>query len=141
MIEISSGGDLERAVALVGEALGLEVETEVYMGDRIWGARRRIDVLLSKPDSERVLGIECKFQRNSGSAEEKIPLTVEDIDDWPIRGIVVVHGTGFSPSFVPFLKGQGRIVEFHRLTEWLRFYFRLSRERAEQAEMVLNGES
>ena len=107
MIEISSGGDLERAVALVGEALGLEVETEVYMGDRIWGARRRIDVLLSKPDSERVLGIECKFQRNSGSAEEKIPLTVEDIDDWPIRGIVVVHGTGFSPSFVPFLKGAG----------------------------------
>lgn len=139
MIEIRSGVDLERAVAQVGEALGLEVETQVVMGDRIWGPRRRVDVVLSKPDSERMIGIECKFQRVGGSAEEKIPLTVEDMEDWPIRGSVVLHGEGFSRDFKPFLKGRGRIVEFTRLVEWLRFYFRLPRKQAEQAEMMLNG--
>ena len=139
MIEIASGPDLEQAVARVGRALGLGVETQVVMGDRIWGPRRHVDVVLSKPDSERIIGIECKYQRVSGTVEEKIPLTVKDIEDWPIRGIVVIHGEGFSRDFVPFLKGRGRIVEFRRLTEWLRFYFRLPRERALQAEMMLNG--
>ena len=140
MIEINSGSELERAVVRVGKALGLEVETQVVMGDRIWGPRRHVDVVLSKTDSERIIGIECKYQRQSGSVEEKIPLTVEDIEDWPIRGIVVIHGEGFSRDFVPFLRGRGRIVEFKRLAEWLRFYFRLSRERALQAEMLLNGD-
>lgn len=138
-MEITSGRELEDAVARVGEALGLEVERQVVMGDRIWGTRRHVDVVLSKPDSERMLGIECKFQRSKGTTEEKIPLTVEDIEDWPIRGIVVLHGDGFSNEFKPFLKGRGRIVEFNRLGEWLRFYFRLPRERARQAEMLLNG--
>lgn len=139
MIEVNSGPELERAVARVGEALGLDVETQVVMGDRIWGTRRHVDVVLSKPDSERIIGIECKFQRVPGTVEERIPLTVEDISDWPIRGIVVIHGGGFSRDFVPFLRGRGRIVEFKRLTEWLRFYFRLPRERAQQAELLLNG--
>ncbi len=139
MIEIKSGADLERAVAMVGEALGLEVERQVVMGDRIWGPRRHVDVVLSKPDTERMLGIECKYQRAKGTVEEKISLTVEDMEDWPIRGIVVLHGDGFSRDFRPFLKGRGHIVEFKRLAEWLRFYFRLPRERAQQAELLLNG--
>lgn len=141
MMEIKSGSELEQAVAKVGAALGLEVETQVVMGDRIWGTRRHVDVVLSKPDTERMLGIECKYQRSKGTVEEKIPLTVEDMEDWPIRGIVVLHGEGFSRDFRPFLKGRGRIVEFNRLAEWLRFYFRLPRERARQAEMILNGDS
>jgi len=140
MITISSGADLERAVARVGQALGLEVETQVVMGDRIWGSRRHVDVVLTKPDSERIIGIECKYQRVAGTTEEKIPLTVEDIEDWPIRGIVVIHGAGFSRDLVPFLRGRGRIVEFKRLAEWLRFYFRLPRERAVQAEMLLKDD-
>ncbi len=139
MIEIKSGADLEHAVAIVGKALGLEVERQVVMGDRIWGPRRHVDVVLSKPASERILGIECKFQRSKGTVEEKIPLTVDDMEDWPIRGIVVIHGEGFSKDFRPFLKGRGRIVEYKRLAEWLRFYFRLPREAGHQAELALNG--
>ena len=138
-MDITSGADLEKAVALVGEALGLEVERQVVMGDRIWGTRRHVDIVLSKPDTERMLGIECKYQRSKGTVDEKIPLTVEDMEDWPIRGIVVLHGEGFSRDFRPFLKGRGHIVEFKRLAEWLRFYFRLPRERARQAELLPNG--
>ena len=140
MIEVNSGSGLERAVTRVGEALGLEVETQVVMGDRIWDTRRHVDVVLSKPGSERIIGIECKFQRVPGTVEERIPLTVEDINDWPIRGIVVIHGEGFSRDSVPFLRGRGRIVEFKRLAEWLHFYFCLPRERAQQAELLLNGD-
>lgn len=140
-MEINSGADLEQAVVRIGKALGLEVETQVVMGDRIWGPRRHVDVVLSKPDSERIIGVECKYQRVADTVEEKIPLTVEDINDWPIRGIVVIHGEGFSRDFVPFLRGRGRIVEFKRLAEWLRFYFRLPRERALQAELLLNGDN
>lgn len=35
---------LAAACADVARGLGLQVETEVYVGRRIWGARRRIDV-------------------------------------------------------------------------------------------------
>ena len=37
MIEITSGAELEDTVALIGQMLGLEVERQVVMGDRIWG--------------------------------------------------------------------------------------------------------
>ena len=139
MKQIHNGADLEQAVAQVGKALGLDVERQVVMGDRIWGTRRHVDVVLSKPNSELILGIECKYQQSRGTVEEKIPLTVEDMDDWPIRGIVVLHGDGFSRDFKPFLRARGRIVEFKRLAEWLRFYFRLPREVGQQGEMQLNG--
>src|SRR5690606_29308614 len=73
---------LTAACAEVARQLGLEVETEVYVGRRIWGARRRIDVIVTDPTLRRSLGIEVKYQRTAGSAEEKIPSTIEDIRAW-----------------------------------------------------------
>ena len=140
MIEITSGRELELAVTRVGEAMGLIVETQVEMLDRIWGPRRHVDVVLSSPNGERMLGIECKYQQVRGTAEERIPLTVEDIADWPIDGIVVLHGDGFSKDFVAFLRGRGRLVLFSRLPEYLRFYFRLPREVGHQGQLALEGE-
>ncbi|MBM4410955.1 MAG: hypothetical protein FJ037_06495, partial [Chloroflexi bacterium] len=40
---------LAAACADVARDLGLQVETEVYVGRRIWGARRRIDVVVNDP--------------------------------------------------------------------------------------------
>lgn len=138
-MKIESGPDLERAVVRVGEALGLEAETQVTLGQRIWGRRRQIDVLLTRPDTGVMLGVECKFQRTAGSTEEKILATITDIDAWPIRGIVVMHGDGFSPDFKAFTRSSGKMVEFDELPAWLRFYFGLPRERAIEAEMKLDG--
>ena len=138
-MQIESGPDLERAVVRVGEALGLEAETQVTLGQRIWGRRRQIDVLLTRPDTGVMLGVECKFQRTAGSTEEKILATITDIDAWPIRGIVVMHGDGFSPDFKAFTRSSGKMVEFDELSAWLRFYFGLPRERAIEAEMKLDG--
>ena len=138
-MKIESGRDLERAVVRVGEALGLEAETQVALGQRIWGRDRRIDVVLTRPETGVMLGVECKFQRVQGSAEEKIPATISDIDAWPIRGIVVVHGDGFSPDFKAFARSSGKTIEFDELPTWLRFYFGLPRERVAEAQLKLNG--
>ena len=139
-MEIKSGRELEQGVANLGEALGLEARTQVRMGKRIWGRGRQVDVVLRHPNSGQRLGIECKFQNVVGTAEEKIPLTITDIEAWPIRGLVVVHGKGFSPDFRAFIRASGRVVEFEDLANWLGFYFDLPEERAMQAELMFNGD-
>jgi hypothetical protein len=116
---------LAAACADVARDLGLQVETEVYVGRRIWGARRRIDVVVSDPSQRRSLGVEVKYQKTAGSAEEKIPSTIEDIAAWPIPGIVVFHGPGFSANMRAFLLASGKAVELEDLEVWLRLYFAL----------------
>jgi len=138
-MEIKTGQQLERAVTKLAKALGLEARSQVAMGKRIWGRGRRVDVILRHPDTGQRLGIECKFQKVGGTAEEKIPLTITDIEAWPIRGLVVVHGEGFSPDFRAFIRSTGKVVEFEDLANWLGFFFDLPEERAEQAVMSLNG--
>ncbi len=74
---VRSGADLERAVATLARTLGLQVRTQVRVARRLWGAERRIDLVLNHGPSGRSLGIECKFQGTGGSAEEKIPATIQ----------------------------------------------------------------
>ncbi|HTQ07719.1 MAG TPA: PD-(D/E)XK nuclease superfamily protein [Polyangiaceae bacterium] len=121
-----SGGDaLELEVAALAERLGLEVRRQVKVGRRLWGAERRIDVVVTEPTSRRRLGLECKFQSVPGTAEEKIPTTIQDIAAWPIPGLVVFSGEGFSPYMRSFLIASGRSVELEDLEAWLRLFFGL----------------
>jgi hypothetical protein len=90
-----------------------------------WQAEANWWRMWTQPDTRKRLGIECKFQAVSGSAEEKIPTTIQDIAAWPIAGIVVFHGEGFSPAMRSFLLASGRAVEFEDLEGWLRLYFGL----------------
>lgn len=122
---VASGRDLEGQVAALGRELGLLVEEQVAVGRRIWGARRFIDVVLKHPETRVSLGLECKFQGGSGSAEEKIPATIEDIRAWPIRGIVVYAGEGFSTNMESYLLSTGRAVHLEDLRAWLQLYFGL----------------
>lgn len=124
-----SGGDaLELEVAGLAERLGLEARRQVKVGRRLWGAERRIDVVVTEPVSRRRLGLECKFQGVPGTAEEKIPTTIQDIAAWPIPGIVVFSGDGFSPYMRSFLIASGRSVELEDLEAWLRLFFGLPLE-------------
>ncbi|HEV8548229.1 MAG TPA: PD-(D/E)XK nuclease superfamily protein [Polyangiaceae bacterium] len=124
-----SGGDaLELQVAALAERLGLEARRQVKVGRRLWGAERRIDVVVTEPVSRRRLGLECKFQGVPGTAEEKIPTTIQDIAAWPIPGIVVFSGEGFSPYMRSFLIASGRSVELEDLEAWLRLFFGLPLE-------------
>lgn len=122
---VTNGEELKRAVVQLGQSLGLGAETEVKVGRRVWGAKRSIDVVLTHPSTRLRLGIECKYQGVGGSAEEKIPATIEDIQVWPIRGIVVITGPGFSENMRGYLLSTGTVVDFEDLQDWLSLYFGL----------------
>lgn len=85
---VRSGRELEQAVVELARSLGLETRCQVRVARRIWGAERLIDVVLTDPRDRRRLGVECKWQGVRGSAEEKTGVTLQDIDAWPIRGLV-----------------------------------------------------
>jgi len=122
---VQTGDELVRDVVTLATGLGLQVRTQVRVARRIWGAIRKIDVVLTHVETRRTLGIECKFQREKGTAEEKIPSTIQDIAAWPIRGIVVFAGDGFTPNMRSFLIASGSAVELEDLREWLLLYFGL----------------
>jgi len=122
---VASGRELQDRVVDLGRDLGLDVSIEVIVGRRIWGAKRRIDVVMKHAETRVSLGVECKYQGGKGSAEEKIPATIEDIQAWPIRGIVVYSGEGFSSNMVSYLLSTGRAVELDDLRAWLELYFGL----------------
>ena len=120
---VNSGKTLQNAVVAIVEDLGLESKEEVLVGRRIWGPQRRIDVVVRDPSSRTTLGIECKWQKAKGTAEEKIPATIEDIGAWPIRGLVVYDGPGFSPNMESYLISTGKAVRLDELRQWLQLYF------------------
>lgn len=122
---VESGVSLRDEVAKLGRELGLEVETEVTVGRRLWGSKRRIDVVLRHPDTRVSLGIECKHQKKKGTAEEKIAGTIADIQTWPIRGLVVFSGEGFSDNMRAYLLSTGTAVEFQDTRKWIELYFGL----------------
>lgn len=122
---VHNGKDLENAVVEIGRKLGLAVKTQVTVGKRIWGAVRQIDVVLTDPTTRQSIGLECKYQGSGGSAEEKIPTTIKDIGAWPIKGLVVFHGEGFSSNMRAYLFSTGLAVELEDLETWLRLFFGL----------------
>ena len=124
-LAVSNGKQLSIAVGQLGESLGLSARLEVRVARRIWGAERYIDVVLKENETRRTLGLECKYQGTSGSAEEKIPATIQDIAAWPIPGLVVFDGEGFSENMRAFLTSSGKAVEFSELEPWLRLFFGL----------------
>ena len=122
---VASGSTLVLQVVAVAERLGLTARTQYKCARRIWCAERRIDIVLTHAESRKRLGVECKFQGGTGSAEEKIPATIQDIEAWPIPGIVVFSGEGFSPNMKSFLIASGKAVDLIDLEGWLRLFFGL----------------
>jgi len=121
----AKGDSLAKAVVKLGRELGLQAREQVEVARRIWGAKRKIDVVLTQETTRKMLGIECKEQAVGGSAEEKIPATIQDMEAWPIAGLVVFSGEGFTPNMKSFLVATGKAVEFSDLEPWLRLYFAL----------------
>ncbi|HVC09064.1 MAG TPA: PD-(D/E)XK nuclease superfamily protein [Elusimicrobiota bacterium] len=122
---VLSGNALEDKVAALAGGLGLESRRQYRAGRRLWGSERRIDVVLRDKSSRKVLGVECKHQETAGSAEEKIPSTIKDIEAWPIPGLVVFDGPGFSENMRQYLLSTGKAVELADLESHLRLFFGL----------------
>lgn len=122
---VHNGDDLVQEVIKIAKHLGLETKEQFHVARRIWGANRKIDVVLIESKSRKMLGVECKYQGGGGSAEEKIPATIQDIEAWPIPGIVVFAGEGITPNMKSFLISSGKAVELDELEPWLRLFFGL----------------
>ncbi|MFB3891077.1 MAG: PD-(D/E)XK nuclease superfamily protein [Phycisphaerae bacterium] len=120
---VENGDQLVKAVLQMALRLGLQAKEQVGVARRIWGARRKIDVVLTHPETHKTLGVECKFQSTGGTAEEKIPSTIQDITAWPIPGLVVFAGEGFTENMKSFLVSTGKAVELCDLEPWLRLFF------------------
>lgn len=112
-------------VAELAEALGLETKTRVPMGRKIWGRKRTVDVVVSDPRQPLRLGISCMFQSEQGTAEERSLATLEDMEAWPIRGLLVFAGDGYSLGFTAYLRARGSAVGLEELETWLQFFFDL----------------
>lgn len=125
-LAVSNGDELVQSVATLAASLGLETRQQVRVARRIWGAIRHIDVVLTHPQTRKTLGIECKFQGVPGTAEEKIPSVINDIAAWPIPGLVVFAGQGFTDNMRLFLIATGKAVELVELRPWLCLFFGLS---------------
>ena len=124
-LAVSNGDELVKAVAELAGQLGLESRQQVRVARRIWGAIRHIDVVITHAQTRKTLGVECKFQAVTGTAEEKIPAIINDIAAWPIPGLVVFAGDGFTDNMKLFLISTGKAVEFPDLEPWLRLFFGL----------------
>jgi hypothetical protein len=122
---VQSGDQLCKIVVALARELGLEAREQFRLGRRIWGAERRIDVVLTNPSDRRRLGIECKYQGTVGTAEEKVPAIVQDLAAWPIPGLVVFGGEGFSTHMRSFLLATGKAIHVDDLEAWLRLFFGL----------------
>jgi hypothetical protein len=125
---VKKGDELVKAVVKIAEKLGLETKEQFHVARRIWGANRKIDVILIESKSRKTLGVECKYQGGGGSAEEKIPATIQDIEAWPIPGLVVFAGEGITENMKSFLISTGKAVELNEVEPWLRLFFGLPLE-------------
>ena len=116
---------LLNGVADIAERLGLFVQRNFVLGQTIWGERRKIDLLVTDSYHAKHLGVVCRFQDKSGTTYEKVPLTLDDIEAWPMRGIVVYEGDGFTEGFRGFLRARGNAIAFEEFDSWLRMFFGL----------------
>ena len=82
------------------------VYEEVSVGTSIIGKRRRVDLLLVHPASGRGFALECKYQDSAGTADEKIPYTLRDLEALRMPAAVTYAGRGFSEGVLHLLQSS-----------------------------------
>tara|TARA_Y100000593_G_scaffold86609_1_gene165664 strand:- start:13327 stop:13785 length:459 start_codon:yes stop_codon:yes gene_type:complete len=75
---------------------GLRVFREVSLGKTIIGKNRRVDIFALHEPTQKALSIECKYQGSNGTADEKIPYTLKDLEAMRTPACMVYAGPGFS---------------------------------------------
>lgn len=85
---------------------GIEVYSEVPVGKSIIGKNRRVDLLLLDKARDAAFAVECKYQDSQGTADEKIPYTLNDLASLQMEGCVVYAGDGFSTGVQHMLQSS-----------------------------------
>jgi hypothetical protein len=86
--------------------LGLAVYTEISLGKTIIGKDRKIDVFVVRGADQRAIALECKFQDNQGTTDEKIPYALDDLEALWVPGCLVYAGEGWSTGILHTLEAS-----------------------------------
>src|SRR5256885_11249048 len=98
--------EFERVIALVGLSLGLDCRRRLTVGKTIYGKDREVDVLFRDARNGNRLAVEAKYQRVTGTADEKLPYAVLNLATLPLPGVIVYGGGGVPPGAVPSLVAE-----------------------------------
>ena len=123
-VELSSG-EFERLIALVGLSLGLDYRRKLTVGKTVYGRDREVDVLFRDARNGNRLAVEAKYQRVAGTADEKLPYAVLNLQTLPLPGVIVYGGGGFNLGALHWLCANTRATDIARLHEWLTVFFAL----------------
>jgi len=85
---------------------GITIYREIFAGKSIIGKNRRIDILLVCEETRQAYAIECKYQAGQGTADEKIPYALDDIQAMRMPGCVVYAGEGWSEGVLHMLRAS-----------------------------------
>jgi hypothetical protein len=94
-----------RYIVSAFSARGLKVYEEVALGTSIIGKQRRVDLLVTGP-TDTVLVVECKYQESAGTADEKIPYALRDMQALRVGGVITYAGQGFSAGVLHLLQSS-----------------------------------
>jgi hypothetical protein len=117
--------EFERLIALIGVGLGLDYRRKLTVGKTIYGKDREVDVLFRDARNGNRLAVEAKYQRVTGTADEKLPYAVLNLQTLPLPGVIVYGGGGFHQGALHWLCANTKATDIARLGEWLTVFFAL----------------
>lgn len=85
---------------------GIQVFEEVNVGTSIIGKQRRVDLFVFCAAEKKALALECKYQDSSGTADEKIPYSLQDLAAMRMPSALAYAGAGFSEGVLHFLQAS-----------------------------------
>lgn len=85
---------------------GIQVYEEVNAGTSIIGKQRRVDLLIVHPVERKAMALECKYQDTSGTADEKIPYSLQDLAALRMPSVLAYAGGGFSEGVLHLLQSS-----------------------------------
>lgn len=98
---------------------------QVTTGVNIYTKERRVDFILYHPSKWKdCLVIQCKWQKSSGSVDEKFPFEVECIAHDSFPTIIILDGGGYSKGAQNWLlaqRGQRNLVDVLDRDEFIRW--------------------
>lgn len=97
---------IARYIARAYGGRGIAIYREVFAGKSIIGKNRRVDLLLVSAETRQAYAIECKYQAGQGTADEKIPYALQDIQAMRMPGCIVYAGAGWSEGVLHMLRAS-----------------------------------
>lgn len=98
---------------------------QCFAGTSLYDSRRRVDIILHHPEKwTDCLIIQCKWQSEKGTVDEKYPFEVLSINKNPYPTIIILEGTGYRPKSKEWLRsqaGKGKLLHVYSLGEFDRF--------------------